>query len=73
MANEFSSGATARCGFQFGKIIAFFQTGFLPGKDDYCPLEIGPFNVTYARSLGKRADLKEIQRQLKHLRHKFYL
>ncbi|KAE9372919.1 hypothetical protein N431DRAFT_376208 [Stipitochalara longipes BDJ] len=50
------------------KIGAFFQTGTLPGEDNYCPLEAGPWNITFAGPLDKRAELMEIGKRLRELR-----
>ncbi|KIM94052.1 hypothetical protein OIDMADRAFT_60890 [Oidiodendron maius Zn] len=63
-----SSGPYNTCGFS--KMNAYLQYGTLPGSDNYCALEIGPFNVTYIGSLSKRGDVGMIEASLKGLARK---
>ena len=60
-----SISAQNTCGF--AKINAFFQDGVLPGKDNFCCLEAGPFNVTVAGGLEKRSDWVTIKEGMKNL------
>ena len=46
----------------FTKIATFFQTGDLPGKNNYCPLEVGSWNITFAEPLDKRIELREVEK-----------
>jgi hypothetical protein len=55
------------CGF--GKISAFFESGTLPGKDNYCSLETGPWNVTTTGSLTKRSEVLEIRERIGGLKN----
>ncbi|KAF4626028.1 hypothetical protein G7Y89_g12140 [Cudoniella acicularis] len=62
-----SFGPLNKCAF--AKVNAFFQNGTLPGKDNFCALEAGPFNVTISNGLkeGKRhtEDWAKIRRGMK--------
>jgi hypothetical protein len=42
------------------KINAFFQNGTLPGDDNSCALEAGPWNVTLS-SMEERRDWRSVQ------------
>jgi hypothetical protein len=46
----------------------FFQSGVLPGRDNYCALEAGPFNITLSGPLEKRADFMMLKRGLEGLK-----
>jgi hypothetical protein len=52
----------------FSKINTFFQSGDLPSKSNYYPLEAGPWNIILSGSLDKRAELREIRDSFKKLR-----
>ena len=47
---------------------AFFQSGKLPGRDNYCALEAGPWNITISGPLEKRADFLTVKRGLESLK-----
>ncbi|CZR56074.1 uncharacterized protein PAC_05962 [Phialocephala subalpina] len=51
----------------FGKLNIFFQTGKLPGKDNYCPLEAGPWNVTLPGPLSQLSDKRDIKEKFRGL------
>jgi hypothetical protein len=36
----------------------------LPGKDNYCKLEAGPWNITVEGPLERRVDLERVKRGL---------
>lgn len=57
----------------FAKINAFFQNGTLPGQENFCPTEAGPFGVTLAGGLAKRSEVSEITKMIKSLRSKLSL
>jgi hypothetical protein len=46
----------------------FFQSGVLPGRDNYCALEAGPFNITISGPLEKRADFKMRKRGIDYIK-----
>ena len=48
----------------YAKLNTFFQEGKLPGKDNYCKLEAGPWNITVEGPLERRADLERVKRGL---------
>jgi hypothetical protein len=50
------------------KIGAFFQTGVLPGNDNYCSQEAGAFWSYVAGNLGKRDDWEAIKAKMQGLR-----
>jgi hypothetical protein len=50
------------------KIWAFFQTGVLPGNDNYCSQEAGAFGVTLPENLEKRDGWKAIKAKTQGLR-----
>ncbi|KUJ23894.1 uncharacterized protein LY89DRAFT_571959, partial [Mollisia scopiformis] len=52
----------------FGKINTFFQTGQLPGTDNYCPLEAGPWNITLPGPLSSFNDKRDIKESLVKLK-----
>lgn len=52
----------------YSKINTFFQSGTLPGENNYCALEMGPFNVTLTGPLEKRTDLKKVMNELVEIR-----
>ncbi|KAE9370517.1 hypothetical protein N431DRAFT_411948 [Stipitochalara longipes BDJ] len=60
-----STATRNNCGY--GKISAFFESGTLPGKDNYCPLEVGPWNVTATGPLAKRDEIREIREKIRGL------
>jgi hypothetical protein len=49
------------------KIKAYFQDGTLPGSDNFCPLEAGPFGVVLSGGLEKRTDYIDIRDRMKRL------
>lgn len=57
----------ARNNCAFAKINAYFQNGTLPGKDSFCSLEAGPWNITITGGVEKRRDWKKLQRRMKAL------
>ena len=63
-----SASAMNVCGFT--KINTFFQSGILPGKDNFCSLEAGPFNVTDPGGLEKSNDWSRIQDGMRGLLHR---
>jgi hypothetical protein len=50
------------------KIGAFFQTGVLPGNDNYCSQEAGAFGVTLPEKFEERDDWKVIKGKMQGLR-----
>jgi len=50
------------------KIGAFFINGTLPGNDNYCPLEAGPWGVVTTGPLDKRSEILEIREKIRGLR-----
>jgi hypothetical protein len=52
------------------KIGAFLINGTYPGKDNYCPLEAGPWGIVTSGPLGKRSEVLEISSLLKSLRER---
>jgi len=52
----------------FTKIATFFRDGALPGEENYCPLEAGPWNVTFAGPLEERVQFAEVVDRFRELR-----
>jgi hypothetical protein len=49
------------------KINAYFQEGKLPGHDNFCSLEAGPFGIVLPGRLDMQSDYKEIRDKMKNV------
>jgi hypothetical protein len=54
----------------FSKMNSYFRSGTLPGNNYLCPLETGPFNVTFAGPLQKRSDFREVMEGFEKMRRR---
>jgi hypothetical protein len=52
------------------KIGAFLINGTLPGDNNYCALEAGPWNITTTGPLAERSEIVEITEMIKGLKKK---
>ncbi|KAE9366802.1 alpha/beta-hydrolase [Stipitochalara longipes BDJ] len=64
------SSLLARNRCAFSKIVTFFINGTLPGEDNYCGPDAGPWNITIPGTLKENTGLSEIKRSLRALRVK---
>jgi hypothetical protein len=51
----------------FAKIAALFQNGTMPGKDNYCALESGPWGVVINGTLSRRSEALKIKEKIRSL------
>lgn len=49
------------------KIRRFFETGELPGEDNYCPSDVGPLDIKLGGPLSSRKDMRDITEKIKSL------
>jgi hypothetical protein len=49
------------------KINAFFQEGTLPGRNNFCSLQAGPFGVVLPGGLEKRSDFRKIREKMRNI------
>jgi hypothetical protein len=59
---------TTKNACSLAKIGAFLINGTLPGNDNYCALEAGPWNITIPGPLSKRSEILEISDLFRSLR-----
>jgi len=49
----------------YAKIGAYFQNGTMPGSDNSCQIEPGPWNITITGGFEKRDDWSDLQKRMK--------